>query len=224
MNDNIDEFGNRVEYIKSESVEESHETADENLEDFNEFREDAKKKFDRIQFENKATKGGEKAGKGARSLLEFAGDSLGLLILKSQGNKELARKIIKGGRSAGETAENFLGKAFRQSGKVVGQAAEKVDVDALWNKAEDMKEQMSQKVKPNEIKSKISEAFQKVEGMVQEIKTDMQDDPEQAEKKRADLEAKIAAFEKLYEEESIDWELHSTDGYRPEETKESRDK
>lgn len=182
MNDKIDEFGNRVEYIKSDTGEESHETAEETRENFNEFRDDAKKKFDRLQIEHKAVKGGQKAGKGVRSLLEFAGDSLGLLILKNQGNKDLAKKIIKGGRSAGETAENLLGKAFKQSGKVVGQAAEKVDVDTLLKKAEDMKEQMLQKVKPDEIKSKISEAFHKVEEMVQDIKADMQDDPEQAEK------------------------------------------
>ena len=224
MIDKIDEFGNRVEYIKSDLNHDDQTTANGSQEDFNEFRDDAKKKFDRIQFENKATRGGQKAGKGARSLIEFAGDSLGLLILKNQGNKKLAKTIIKGGRSAGETVENIFGKVFNEGGKVMGQAAEKVDMDLLLKKAEDMKNQLSQTVKPGEIKNKLSEAFQKIEEMIQEIKSDVQDSPEKAEKKRADLEAKIAAFEKLYEEETTDWEIHSSEGYKPEEIKETCDK
>lgn len=231
--DKFDEFGNRVEYIKSEASREVSDAAEELRDDINEFRDEARKKFDRLQFEGKAVKGGIKAGKGARGLLEFAGDSLGLLILKNQGSKDLAYKIIKGGRSLGETAEDLVGKAFREGGKVVGQAAETVDVDKLRDKADEVKDQVArkisetellEKVKPDEIKAKLEDAFQKAGEKVREVKSDLIEDPETAEKKRADLEAKIEAFEKLYEEESIERELHSTEGYKPEEVKVTREK
>src|SRR5690606_2748868 len=113
------------------------------------------RKFNRIQFEGKAARGGEKVGKSARSLFEFAGDSIGLLILKNQGKKDLAYQIIKGGRDLGKTAEDLLGKVFREGGKVVGETAEKVDVDSLRQKAEEVKVSLTQKLEETELLEKV---------------------------------------------------------------------
>ncbi|MFB0958718.1 hypothetical protein [Proteiniclasticum sp. QWL-01] len=228
----FDEFGNKVEYTSANAYEEFESDHTQPGEGFNEFQEEARRKFNRIQFEGKAARGGEKVGKSARSLFEFAGDSIGLLILKNQGKKDLAYQIIKGGRDLGKTAEDLLGKVFREGGKVVGETAEKVDVDSLRQKAEEVKVSLTQKleetellekVKPDEIKSKLEGAFHKVTEKVQDLKSDLTEDPVSAEQKKADLEAKIEAFEKLYEDESIERELHSTEGYKPEESK-SREK
>lgn len=231
--DKFDEFGNKVEYVSAEAKRLLEEQADAYRADYNEFQEDARKKFDRNQFERKAQTGGARIGKGARELLEFAGDTIGLFLLKNRGDRELAYKVIKGARKAGETAEGILGQVFTEGGKVVGQAAEQVDVDSLRDKAVELKDEMVRKVEDSdllenvrvdELKNKVGDTLHKVTEKVKTVRADLTDEQESAEQKKEDLEAKIAAFEKLYEEESIERELHSNEGYKPEEAKVTREK
>ena len=231
--DKFDEFGNKVEYVSAEAQWQLDEPAEAFRSDYNEFEDEARKKFDRQQFERRAVSGGAKIGRGTRDLLEFAGDSLGLFLLKNQGDRDLAYKIIKGARKAGAAAEEVLGQLFTEGGKAVGKAAEQVDVDALRDKAADLKAEVTRKVQDGdllenlpveEIRTKVEEAIHKVTDKVRTVKADLSEDPVSAEQKKADLEAKIAAFEKLYEEDSIDRELHSSEGYKPEEAKVTREK
>lgn len=104
MNEKLDEFGHKVEFTTSD-VKDGLLEASNDLEDgYEKAKESFRQKFDRAQFEHKAEARGKKVGKGARNLFEFAGDSIGLMLLKNNGNQDWAYKIIKGGRLLGETA------------------------------------------------------------------------------------------------------------------------
>lgn len=245
----FDEFGNKVEYVASEAADDLKDTGAELREGFNEFKDEAKRKADRLHMEGKIKDTGTTISRGAKSLLEFAGDAIGLMILKSGGSRDTAYKVIKGGRDAAETAEHVLDKAFSGGSKVVGEATEKMDMDAIRHRAEEMKERISQKVNQSEvldkvnpeeiktkveetlhkvsekvnvgeIKTKVGETMSKVTEKVKEVRRDMTDEPVSAEQKKMDLEAKIDAFEKLYEEDSLDH--NANQGYTPEERKEDR--
>lgn len=245
----FDEFGNKVEYVASEAADDMEQAGADMKEGFNDFKDEAKKKADRLHMEGKIKDTGTVVSRGARSILEFAGDAIGLMILKGGGNKDTAYKVIKGGRSAAETAEDLLGKAFHGGSKVVGQATEKMDVEAIRHRAGEMKERISHKVNQSEmmdkvhpgeikakveetlhkvtekvnmddIKTKVGETFSKVTEKVKEVRKDTGDDPVSAEQKKMDLEAKIDAFEKLYEEDTKD--QNANQGYKPEERKEDR--
>lgn len=228
MNEKLDEFGNKVEFTTSDVKEGLQEASKDLEEGFEESAGYAKRKFNRADLEEKAETGGRKIGKGARSFLEFAGDSIGLMLLKNNGDRDLAYKIIKGGRDFGQTAEDLLGKAIKGGGKVAGAASEKVDVDQLRQKAGEVVDSVTQKVKDSDLldkvnvegmKTKVEDMFQNVTEKVAQSKDKFKNDPAMQEQKKADLEAKIEAFEKLYEEETIQKELHPGEIYRPEEFK-----
>lgn len=228
MNEKIDEFGNKVEFTTTE-VKDGLLEASRDLEDgFEAAAQSAKRKSGRAHLEEKAESGGKKIGQGARRILEFAGDSIGLLLLKNNGDRDLAYKIIKGGRDFGQTAEDLLGKAIKGGGKVAGAASEKVDVETLRQKAGEVVDTVKEKVKESDLldkvnvegmKTKVEDMFQNVTDKVAQGKEKFKSDPAMQEKKKADLEAKIEAFEKLYEEETIREELHPGDLYKPEEFK-----
>ncbi len=221
MNEKLDEFGNKVEFTTSEVKDGLQEASRDLEEGFDEARSDARQKITREKIESGAESGGRKLGHGARSLLEFAGDSIGLMLLKNNGSRELAYKVIKGGRFLGETAETVLGTVMKGGGKVVGKASEKVDVAELRQKAGEVADTMKDRVRDSELLEKVNveSVKTKVEDMFQNVTDKFRMDPETQEQKKADLEAKIAAFEKLYEEETIQSELHPDEIYKPEELK-----
>lgn len=228
MNEKLDEFGHKVEFTTSD-VKDGLLEASNDLEDgYEKAKESFRQKFDRAQFEHKAEARGKKVGKGARNLFEFAGDSIGLMLLKNNGNQDWAYKIIKGGRLLGETAETVLDKVISGGGKVAAGVADKVDIDELRHKADEVADTVKEKVKDSELvskvdikgmKTKVEDMFQDVSDKVTQGIDKLKPDPISREQKKADLEAKIEAFEKLYEEEAINIELHPEDLYRPEELK-----
>lgn len=232
MIEKYDEFGNRVEYSAAEGEHEDPEALTALEETIERFEAEESKKFDRGRFEARAAQGGQRLGRGTRSLVEFVGDSLGLAILKTSSRKDLAYKVIKGSRTFGHGAENLVDKAVTQGGKLLGGAAEQVDVDYLRERAQEVKADLSQnvkesavleKVEPAKIKAKAQDVYHSVFDKLREGKDRLsgREDPVQAAKKQEELAERIAAFERLYEEEAKAEELHP-ECYTPEEFKETK--
>ncbi|MFZ2258455.1 MAG: hypothetical protein WAV55_10050 [Clostridiaceae bacterium] len=228
MKDKMDEFGNKVEFTTTDVKDGLLEASRDLEQGFDEAQDSVQSKFNREKFQNKAESGAKKVGKRARSIFEFTGDSIGLMLLKNNGNRDLAYKIVKAGREIGETAENLLGKAITSGGKVAGAAAEKIDIDHLREKAGDVADTVKEKVKDSQVldkvnvegmKTKVEDMFQNVSEKVSQGKDRIINDPMVQEQKRMDLEAKIDAFEKLYEDETIEEIRHPAESYRPEELK-----
>ncbi len=232
MNEKFDEFGNRIEFTPADSENADIESVEALEETIEQFESEAQKQFNRARFEAKATESGKRLGHGVRSVLEFAGDSVGLIILKNGGRRDAAYKLLKGSRKVGKMAETIVNSAVRQGGKLLGATAEQVDVDYLKERAEEVKEDVTRKVKqsdvlekiePDHVRAKAKDLYQNVTAKVQEGKEKLfkPDDPEEARLKQEELERKIEAFEKLYEDEARE-KLHSEEGYKPEEFKETK--
>lgn len=215
----VDEFGNKVEYVKNEAKETMDQFQQEVEEKAAKVGRQVERKANKVRIEENAKAAGQKVGRGAKGFFEFAGDSIGLMILKSGGNRDLAYRVIKAGRNVGQGAEKVFNTTLSQGGKLIGNAQEHIDVEQI-------------KTKAGEIKNTVGEKFEDVrqaaedKGVGQNLKTKVEDmfrrrkDEAEADKSeeelKADLENKIAEFEKLYEEDL------EKEGYSPEETKETR--
>lgn len=232
MKEKYDEYGNRTEFTPTEFENGEMEAVEALEETIGKFETEAQKEFNRARFEARATRGGRRLGHGTRAALEFAGDSIGLLILKNGGRRDLAYKLIKGSRKAGEAAESMVNTTVRQGGKLLGATAEQVDVDYLKERAEEVKEDVTRKVKqsdvlekiePEHVKAKAKDLYHSVTARVQEGKEKLlkPDDPAEDLRKQEELDRKIEAFEKLYEDEARE-KLHTQEGYKPEEIKETK--
>ena len=233
MNEKFDEYGNRTEFTPNESEGNEMDAVDALQETIERFEFEEEHQFNRARFEEKAASRGQSLGKGARTALEFAGDSLGLIILKNGGNRDLAYKLIKSGRKVGETLESVVNVSVKEGGRLLGNAAEQVDIDYLKERAGEVKNDVKRTVKESDVMEKIEPEYIKARAkdMVHTVTEKVQEgkekffkpeDPEEARRKQEELEAKIEAFEKLYEDEEREIELHQNKGYTPEEFKETK--
>lgn len=231
MNEIYDEYGHRTEFTPTESQVDDQEAVEALEETIEKFEAEAKKDFNRSHFEAGVSRGGQRFGHGTRAVVEFTGDSVGLLILKTSGHRALAYKVITGGRRAGQAAEVAVSKIVTGGGKLLGITAERMDVDYLRERAGEIKDDVSHKVKESDvlekieaehIKAKAQDLYQNVSARVQEGREKIfkPEDPEEARLKQEELEQRIEAFEKLYEEEARE-RLHKEEGYQPEEFKET---
>ncbi|PKK39399.1 hypothetical protein ABB02_01248 [Clostridiaceae bacterium JG1575] len=209
-----------------EAAREARAFMDDLEEEAEAFQKRAQKKYQKYQIEEKAAGASRVLGHGVRQAVEFATDSLGLILLKNQGKTDLAYKVIKSGRSVGAGAENVVASAVRGGGKVVGTLAGAWDVSGAAKRVAQMKDQVLGTAAfdpehPENLKNKVSQAVQKMSDEAEDLMRSYEEDPKQAQSRRVALEKKLSEFQKLYDEEAVKKE-HANEGYHPEETKEKR--
>lgn len=230
----VDEFGNNVEFVKESS---------DNKATLDEFEKEAKEKalfLKEIQknedfCDEKCQRNWAESAKGA---VGFAGDAIGLTLLKLSGNKELAYKVIKGGRKLAQGTGAVVLTTVTTGKKANETLHNHVDVEGLKERATEIRDGVYEKIeakKMNKTQSqpiypdsdfetkqdpfKVVKNFsEKVTTLLDQAGTKVEEmkekrDEKSEAKRQEDVAKKVAEFEALYKDEKIEETIEESKKY-----------
>lgn len=198
-------------------------------------------KIEKDKIEKVTEKGSQTAGKAMKNVLQFATDSIGLLVLKKGNNKDLAYKIIKTGRDIADTAGKLTETSIKTGGVLAGGVINVVKSDKVKNAVggavESVKNTVAGKMNSVENDLKRSEELKNIRTKISRIIKEKMDETkdfaenidEKTEKLIEEFDEKGKSFEEKvilpegYEESAKEAEYEEVDVKESKEEKEVKE-